>query len=89
MRWIYHWSCINVDQRGTIRITIIINSLISSLLTYFIIKVIEVQVMTTKRIVQLKTHPLTYGELINTLSTKNPIYREEEDAFLGLFLFLY
>nr|XP_034178795.1 dynein regulatory complex protein 11 [Osmia lignaria] len=41
------------------------------------------EVMTTKRIVQLKTHPLTYGELINAVSTKNPIYCEEEDAFLA------
>ncbi|XP_053974320.1 dynein regulatory complex protein 11 isoform X1 [Hylaeus volcanicus] len=40
------------------------------------------EVMTTKRMVQLRTHPLTYGELINALSTKDPVYREEEDAFL-------
>lgn len=40
--------------------------------------------MTTKRIVQLRSHPLTHGELINALSIKNPVYCEEEDAFLGL-----
>ncbi|XP_076395728.1 dynein regulatory complex protein 11 isoform X2 [Megachile rotundata] len=41
------------------------------------------EVMTTKRIVQLKMHPLTYGELINAISMKNPIYCEEEDTFLA------
>lgn len=38
--------------------------------------------MTTKRMVQLRTQPLIPAELINAISTKNPIYREEEDAFL-------
>lgn len=38
--------------------------------------------MTTKRMVQLRTQPLTHAELINAISTKNPVYREEEDAFL-------
>ncbi|CAK9819201.1 Dynein regulatory complex protein 11 [Anthophora quadrimaculata] len=41
------------------------------------------EVMTTKRIVQLRTHSLTHGELINALSTKDPVYCEEEDAFLA------
>ncbi|XP_017795745.1 PREDICTED: IQ and AAA domain-containing protein 1, partial [Habropoda laboriosa] len=41
------------------------------------------EVMTTKRIVQLRTHSLTQGELINALSTKDPVYCEEEDAFLA------
>ncbi|XP_076682815.1 dynein regulatory complex protein 11 isoform X2 [Andrena cerasifolii] len=41
------------------------------------------EVMTTKRMVQLRIHPLTHGELINALSTKDPVYREEEDAFIG------
>ncbi|XP_066589498.1 dynein regulatory complex protein 11 [Prorops nasuta] len=41
------------------------------------------EVMTTKRMVQLKSHPLTHGELINALSSRDPVYREEEDAFLG------
>jgi len=45
---------------------------------------ITIQVMTTKRMVQLRTHPLTHAELVNALSFKDPIYREEEDAFLGL-----
>ncbi|EZA60539.1 IQ and AAA domain-containing protein [Ooceraea biroi] len=42
------------------------------------------EVMTTKRMVQLRTHPLTHAELVNALSFKDPVYREEEDAFLGL-----
>ncbi|XP_078041625.1 dynein regulatory complex protein 11 [Augochlora pura] len=41
------------------------------------------EVMTTKRKVQLRTHPLTHVELINALSVKDPVYREEEDAFLA------
>ncbi|XP_072753681.1 IQ and AAA domain-containing protein 1-like isoform X2 [Anoplolepis gracilipes] len=40
------------------------------------------EVMTTKRMVQLRTHPLTHAELVNALSSKDPVYREEEDAFL-------
>ncbi|XP_017764087.1 PREDICTED: IQ and AAA domain-containing protein 1 [Eufriesea mexicana] len=40
-------------------------------------------VMTTKRIVQLRTHPLTHGELINALSSKDPVFCEEEDMFLA------
>ncbi|KAK2587687.1 hypothetical protein KPH14_003804 [Odynerus spinipes] len=43
------------------------------------------EVMTTKRMVQLRTQPLTHGELINAISTKDPVYREEEDAFLAWF----
>ncbi|XP_011142769.1 dynein regulatory complex protein 11 [Harpegnathos saltator] len=43
------------------------------------------EVMTTKRMVQLRTHPLTHVELVNALSFKDPVYREEEDAFLGWF----
>ncbi|XP_070157654.1 dynein regulatory complex protein 11-like [Polyergus mexicanus] len=43
------------------------------------------EVMTTKRMVQLRTHPLTYVELVNALSFKDPVYREEEDAFLAWF----
>ncbi|XP_076620749.1 dynein regulatory complex protein 11 [Colletes latitarsis] len=41
------------------------------------------EVMTTKRMVQLRTHTLTHGELINALSTKNPVYCEEEEAFIA------
>ncbi|XP_072753682.1 IQ and AAA domain-containing protein 1-like isoform X3 [Anoplolepis gracilipes] len=43
------------------------------------------EVMTTKRMVQLRTHPLTHAELVNALSSKDPVYREEEDAFLAWF----
>ncbi|XP_031839802.2 dynein regulatory complex protein 11 isoform X1 [Nomia melanderi] len=39
------------------------------------------EIMTTKRMVQLRTHPLTHVELINALSTNDPVYKEEEDAF--------
>ncbi|XP_032664445.1 dynein regulatory complex protein 11 [Odontomachus brunneus] len=44
------------------------------------------EVMTTKRMVQLRTHPLTHVELVNALSFRDPVYREEEDAFLAWFL---
>jgi len=40
--------------------------------------------MTTKRIVKLRTQPLMHTELVNALSFKDPVYREEEDAFLSL-----
>ncbi|XP_029661552.1 dynein regulatory complex protein 11 isoform X2 [Formica exsecta] len=43
------------------------------------------EVMTTKRMVQLRTHSLTHAELVNALSFKDPVYREEEDAFLAWF----
>ncbi|XP_014471228.1 PREDICTED: IQ and AAA domain-containing protein 1 [Dinoponera quadriceps] len=43
------------------------------------------EVMTTKRMVQLRTHPLTHAELVNALSFRDPVYREEEDAFLAWF----
>ncbi|CRK93455.1 CLUMA_CG006991, isoform A [Clunio marinus] len=39
-------------------------------------------VITCKRMLQLRVKPLTHVELINALSTKEPIYREEEEAFL-------
>ncbi|KAJ8688227.1 hypothetical protein QAD02_024022 [Eretmocerus hayati] len=42
-------------------------------------------VMTTKRMVQLRVQPLTHIELINALSSKQPVYKEEEDAFLTWF----
>lgn len=41
--------------------------------------------MTTKRMVQLSVQPLTHVELINALSSKDPIYKEEDDAFLSAF----
>ena len=34
--------------------------------------------------VQLRVHPLTHGELVNALSSRNPVYREEEEAFLSM-----
>ncbi|XP_011862615.1 PREDICTED: IQ and AAA domain-containing protein 1 isoform X2 [Vollenhovia emeryi] len=43
------------------------------------------EIMTTKRMVQLRAHPLTHAELVNALSFKDPVYREEEDAFLAWF----
>ena len=39
--------------------------------------------MTTKRMVQLKVRPLTHLELINALSLRDPVYKEEEDTFLS------
>ncbi|XP_055386862.1 dynein regulatory complex protein 11 [Condylostylus longicornis] len=39
------------------------------------------EVMTCKRKLQLRSQPLTHVELINALSTKEPVYREEEEAF--------
>ncbi|KAK0171579.1 hypothetical protein PV328_005017 [Microctonus aethiopoides] len=44
------------------------------------------EVMTTKRMVQLRVQPLTHVELINALSTHNPVYREEEEAFMAWYL---
>lgn len=41
--------------------------------------------MTTKRMVQLRVQPLTHIELVNALSSKDPVYREEEEAFLSEF----
>ncbi|KAG5668405.1 hypothetical protein PVAND_016345 [Polypedilum vanderplanki] len=40
-------------------------------------------VITCKRMLQLRVKPLTHVELINALSTKEPVYREEEEAFLS------
>lgn len=39
--------------------------------------------MTTKRMVQLRVQPLTHVELVNALSTRDPVYKEEEEAFLS------
>ncbi|KAK0090731.1 hypothetical protein PV325_006290 [Microctonus aethiopoides] len=44
------------------------------------------EVMTTKRMVQLRVQPLTHVELINALSTHHPVYREEEEAFMAWYL---
>lgn len=39
------------------------------------------EVLTCKRKLQLRTQPLTHAEIINTLSMRDPVYREEEEAF--------
>lgn len=39
------------------------------------------QVMTCKRILQLVVQPLNHFELINALSKRQPVYKEEEDMF--------
>ncbi|XP_034937437.1 dynein regulatory complex protein 11 [Chelonus insularis] len=44
------------------------------------------EVMTTKRMVQLRVQPLTHVELINALSARDPVYKEEEEAFTAWFL---
>lgn len=38
--------------------------------------------MTCKRVLQLVIQPLSHIELINALSKRQPIYKEEEEAFL-------
>ncbi|XP_063931355.1 dynein regulatory complex protein 11 [Zophobas morio] len=38
------------------------------------------EVMTIKRMLQLRVHPLSPLELVNVLCTKTPIYREEEET---------
>ncbi|KAL0271263.1 UNVERIFIED_CONTAM: hypothetical protein PYX00_008408 [Menopon gallinae] len=45
-----------------------------------IIDVIQ-EVMTCKRILQLVVQPLNHFELINALSKRQPVYKEEEDMF--------
>lgn len=37
--------------------------------------------MTCKRILQLVVQPLNHFELINALSKRQPVYKEEEEAF--------
>ncbi|GLH14336.1 Spastin [Gryllus bimaculatus] len=49
-----------------------------------ILKVIK-EVMTCKRVLQLQVHPLTHVELINVLCKYDPIYKEEEEAFIQWF----
>lgn len=39
------------------------------------------EVITCKRNLQLRVQPLAHVELINALSTKDPVYREEEESF--------
>ncbi|XP_062535222.1 dynein regulatory complex protein 11-like [Armigeres subalbatus] len=40
------------------------------------------EVITCKRMLQLRTQPLTHLELINALSALEPVYKEEEEAFM-------
>jgi hypothetical protein len=44
------------------------------------------EVMTCKRALQLRVQPLTHTELINSLCKLEPVYKEEEEAFLQWFL---
>lgn len=50
-----------------------------------ILEVIK-EVMTCKRALQLRVQPLTHIELINSLCKLEPVYKEEEEAFLQWFL---
>lgn len=38
--------------------------------------------MTCKRVLQLRIQPLTHAEIINVLSRFEPVYKEEEEAFM-------
>ncbi|XP_075224915.1 dynein regulatory complex protein 11 [Lycorma delicatula] len=42
-------------------------------------------VMTCKRVLQLRIQPLTHAEIINVLSKYEPIYKEEEEAFISFY----
>ncbi|KAE8744483.1 hypothetical protein FOCC_FOCC008871 [Frankliniella occidentalis] len=42
-------------------------------------------VMTCKRILQMRVQPLTHAELVAALSRHDPVYKEEEEAFLSWF----
>ena len=50
-----------------------------------ILEVIK-EVMTCKRALQLRVQPLKHVELINSLCRMEPVYKEEDDAFLQWFL---
>jgi hypothetical protein len=50
-----------------------------------ILEVIK-EVMTCKRVLQLRVQPLTHVELINSLCKLEPVYKEEDEAFLQWFL---
>ncbi|XP_026678623.1 IQ and AAA domain-containing protein 1-like [Diaphorina citri] len=45
-----------------------------------ILKVVR-EVMTCKRVLQLRIQALTHQELLNVLSRHDPVYKEEEEAF--------
>lgn len=38
------------------------------------------EVMTIKRMLQLRVHPLSPLELVNALSKRTPVYKEEEES---------
>uniref|UniRef100_T1I2N0 ATPase_AAA_core domain-containing protein n=1 Tax=Rhodnius prolixus TaxID=13249 RepID=T1I2N0_RHOPR len=40
-------------------------------------------VLTCKRVLQLRMHQLTHAEIINVLCKRDPVYREEEEEFLN------
>ncbi|XP_024085747.1 IQ and AAA domain-containing protein 1 [Cimex lectularius] len=40
-------------------------------------------VLTCKRVLQLRMHQLTHAEIINVLCKREPVYREEEEEFLN------
>lgn len=42
-----------------------------------------IQVLTCKRVLQLRMHQLTHAEIINVLCKRDPVYREEEEEFLN------
>uniref|UniRef100_A0A0A9X5L9 IQ and AAA domain-containing protein 1 n=1 Tax=Lygus hesperus TaxID=30085 RepID=A0A0A9X5L9_LYGHE len=42
-------------------------------------------VLTCKRVLQLRMHQLTHAEIINVLCKKEPVYKEEEEEFLTWF----
>ncbi|KAJ1529199.1 hypothetical protein ONE63_006003 [Megalurothrips usitatus] len=42
-------------------------------------------VMTCKRILQMRVQPLTHAELVSALSRHDPVYKEEEEAFFAWF----
>ncbi|XP_047113172.1 dynein regulatory complex protein 11 [Schistocerca piceifrons] len=46
-----------------------------------ILKVVQ-DVMTCKRVLQLRIRPLTHAELINELCKQEPVYKEEEESFM-------
>lgn len=44
-----------------------------------IVKTVQ-EVMTVKRTLQLRVHPLNSMELVNSLCKRTPVYKEEEEA---------
>ena len=44
------------------------------------------EVITCKRALQLRVHPLTHVELISSICKLEPVYKEEEEAFVQWYL---